>query len=426
LGYRVQRPSEQEHFAVTEEERAITHDAHEGVDSLFGNLPVRAQAQPAVREGRTVPPPPPRRSLAPLSAPVSDAQPEPAAPLQTGPRPIVAKDVAELQDDVIEDVIEAVEIEAGEAEIGDLLTEDGGPDPDVADALTPGPASAQTPIVEAIAASAPQTYAPIAPSYPAAALPSSSSSKSPLAIGGVVAAVIAACFAWYMFDQKSVPGVVQVTTLPADAVVLFDGLAVGSASPVLKTGIPPRERHRLEVRREGYLPWAQEVELQPSQTLFFTVTLQPIPGREPAPVAAAAAPSTAPAAKSLALAPSAEQQPPEQALAPAASDERAAEPETLEPSATPAPRKVTPAPRKAAAAKKAAEPGALGTLRVSSRPWSLVHVDGKLIGNTPQMNLQLPEGAHQIKLVNPEFDLTKTVTVKVRAGETETVIVDLQ
>jgi serine/threonine-protein kinase len=65
-------------------------------------------------------------------------------------------------------------------------------------------------------------------------------------------------------------------------------------------------------------------------------------------------------------------------------------------------------------------------LRLNSRPWSQVFVDGKMIGNTPQMNIQLSAGEHRITLVNPEFGIRKNITVNIKAGDTQTQIVALQ
>jgi serine/threonine-protein kinase len=97
----------------------------------------------------------------------------------------------------------------------------------------------------------------------------------------------------------------------------------------------------------------------------------------------------------------------------------------------PAPREPA-APREPKAPKPAKEPvvassgGGNGTLRINSRPWSQVIIDGRSIGSTPQMNVSLPAGTHKIMLVNPEFDIKKTLTVKIKAGQVETQIVTLQ
>jgi serine/threonine-protein kinase len=68
----------------------------------------------------------------------------------------------------------------------------------------------------------------------------------------------------------------------------------------------------------------------------------------------------------------------------------------------------------------------MGTLRINSRPWSQVVIDGRPIGSTPQMNVSLSEGTHKVTLINPDFDIKKTLTVKIKAGQIETQIVALQ
>ncbi len=64
--------------------------------------------------------------------------------------------------------------------------------------------------------------------------------------------------------------------------------------------------------------------------------------------------------------------------------------------------------------------GGNGTLRINTRPWSQVFVDGRLIGNTPQMNISLPAGRHTVTLVNSEFNIRETITVEIHSGQTET------
>jgi serine/threonine-protein kinase len=64
-------------------------------------------------------------------------------------------------------------------------------------------------------------------------------------------------------------------------------------------------------------------------------------------------------------------------------------------------------------------------LRVNTRPWSQVSIDGKLIGNTPQMNLQLPAGTHTVVLSNPEFGVTKSLVVTIKPDETVTRVITL-
>jgi len=69
--------------------------------------------------------------------------------------------------------------------------------------------------------------------------------------------------------------------------------------------------------------------------------------------------------------------------------------------------------------------GGSGTLRVNTRPWSQVYVDGRLIGNTPQMNISVPAGSHRLTLVNPDFNIRHNVSVNVPAGQTVTQVINL-
>ena len=68
-------------------------------------------------------------------------------------------------------------------------------------------------------------------------------------------------------------------------------------------------------------------------------------------------------------------------------------------------------------ADSAAPAGAPGVLRINSRPWSQVTLDGAPVGHTPLFDLRVSPGTHTLRLVNPEFGLTKTVQLKVAPGE---------
>lgn len=68
---------------------------------------------------------------------------------------------------------------------------------------------------------------------------------------------------------------------------------------------------------------------------------------------------------------------------------------------------------------------ATGTLRINSRPWSQVFVDDNLVGNTPQMAIELKAGRHTVKLVNESLGLTNTFAVHLEPGQTLTRIVSL-
>jgi hypothetical protein len=88
-------------------------------------------------------------------------------------------------------------------------------------------------------------------------------------------------------------------------------------------------------------------------------------------------------------------------------------------------QRTTRSPRAAAETSAADESAAtpvertsgIGILRLNSRPWSQVSVDGKVVGNTPQMGLRLRAGSHQIELVNSQLGMSKKFKVEIQADE---------
>jgi hypothetical protein len=71
--------------------------------------------------------------------------------------------------------------------------------------------------------------------------------------------------------------------------------------------------------------------------------------------------------------------------------------------------------------------GNFGFLRVNSKPWTKIFVDGMDTNlNTPQTAYQMSPGMHQIMLFNPEFGIRETFSVHIIAGETQTVIKDFR
>ncbi|MFT3922501.1 MAG: PEGA domain-containing protein [Myxococcales bacterium] len=365
--------------------------------------------------------------------------------------------------------------------------------------------------------------------------------RSLLYTGLAVGAVAVLCILIYVFLAKTEPGVVQLTTHPADAQVMFDGKPVGTASPFVVTGVAPNENHLIEVRKAGYSSWSQEVQVQPGQTLQLPVGLEvqgaggPTGGDVAAATGGFSLETLPPGAKVFldgqelgGLTPlrvgnlvprrydvkvrlngyreasipvevragvdqsltrtvlEAQQirvrvtsEPPNADAAVSRGGERRPLGKTpvdvtLENNGTPwvlevskkgfenhsenltspsgsnelAVRAVLMKSTTAVAASDdtavtttrgpgvvrrdpvAPRPrgasGGTGTVRLNSRPWSQVFVDGKMIGNTPQMNLQMAAGDHRITLVNPEFGLRKNITVSVKPGETVTQIISLQ
>jgi serine/threonine-protein kinase len=93
--------------------------------------------------------------------------------------------------------------------------------------------------------------------------------------------------------------------------------------------------------------------------------------------------------------------------------------------ASQAPRAPAPAPAPAQSFSAPKPSGNMGTLRINSRPWAQVIIDGRPIGNTPQLNIPLSPGSHKVKLVNPQLGMTKNITVDIKAGKPTTKIVEL-
>jgi serine/threonine protein kinase len=542
--------------------------------------PQPAAAIPSVAVGgpppsgasRSVPPPPPRAgvsrmngssngaaAVAPESAALDSQAPEPLTPVAANPVLDMDWDDEDLSTQIYDRPEDGYEsVDTGYDDIAGLaapvidqaqvqtfvpkahgVAADGVPAVQVSPRAY-GPTSSEVPVAAAATARATaragQATQPIVTHAPPP-----ERTRSPLSAALFVAAFAVLCLGAWLFLDRTEPGVVQLTTHPADAVVLFDGKPVGSSSPFVRTGVEPGEKHLIEVKKDGYRSWSQEVQVQAGQTLQFPVTLQPEGEPTPATPTAAepSAPTPAPVEEVAAtggfslestpigakvfldgkaldevtplrvanLVPGSYEvklelagfrayttrldvrsgvdmslprvqleperiqvrissEPPGADAVVVRGDERRALgrtplsvsldnngtpwmvevtkdkfmafKQTLEPSgeaeltvsatllkddARPASSSASSAPRRA---RPAAAGGGTGTLRINARPWAQVYVDGKLVGNTPQMNLTLPVGSHRISLNNPEFNLRKNLTVTIKAGEVETQIVNLQ
>jgi len=61
-------------------------------------------------------------------------------------------------------------------------------------------------------------------------------------------------------------------------------------------------------------------------------------------------------------------------------------------------------------------PTGMGVLRVQTVPYSMVSVDGRQLGNTPQTRIELPAGRHRVRLTNVEFNFDYLLDVEIRAS----------
>jgi hypothetical protein len=92
----------------------------------------------------------------------------------------------------------------------------------------------------------------------------------------------------------------------------------------------------------------------------------------------------------------------------------------------PAPREETSVVHtEAPATEPASANEATGVLRLNSRPWSQIYIDGEDVGHTPQRQLELPAGQHIVRLVNEPMGLSTSFSVTIDAGETLTKTVTL-
>ncbi len=79
-------------------------------------------------------------------------------------------------------------------------------------------------------------------------------------------------------------------------------------------------------------------------------------------------------------------------------------------------------PVKAASAPAAAEkPAGHGRLTFDTVPWTEVYLDGRKLGVTPLVELQLPSGKHSLRLVNSEKQIDRGYDINIANDETLTV-----
>lgn len=293
----------------------------------------------------------------------------------------------------------------------------------------------------------------------------------------------------FLVLKKPSPGVLNVSTTPEDATVTMDGLPVSEgSSPFVISSVEPNTAHQIEVSKAGYQSWSTTVELKPSQTLNipkvileqkktetgFSVDSSPtqadvyLDGNELKQKTPLRIVDLSPGMHSLRIQKGGDyipwetqiQIPENQVLelsritldrkperreqrqiAREASKERTSR--AVEKVTKPTRRATTASPRRSTRRstrtprppvvrqptlrRASAQPksSGTGTLRVNTRPWSQVFVDNRLIGNTPQMNIQLPSGKHTVTFVSPTFGIRKNITVKIGAGKTVTKVLTL-
>ncbi|ATB38424.1 serine/threonine protein kinase [Cystobacter fuscus] len=61
---------------------------------------------------------------------------------------------------------------------------------------------------------------------------------------------------------------------------------------------------------------------------------------------------------------------------------------------------------------------AMGRLTLDTKPWTYVYLRGRMLGDTPLIEVPLPAGRHQLKLVNESKNISTVIEVEIRAGQT--------
>jgi hypothetical protein len=64
------------------------------------------------------------------------------------------------------------------------------------------------------------------------------------------------------------------------------------------------------------------------------------------------------------------------------------------------------------------DPRAPGFLKVNTRPWTKIVIDGEDRGDTPNPRIALAPGKHKLTVVNPEFGIRYSLTVDISPGKT--------
>jgi hypothetical protein len=311
--------------------------------------------------------------------------------------------------------------------------------------------------------------------------------RSPMLMAvGAVVLIIGVIVGGLLFFRKPPPGTLHVSVTPPDASLSIDGVARSGPSPFIVSDVLPNVPHEVVISKPGYTPWSSKIQLQPGETMnLSSVALalvesgfavdstpsgaqvfldgQPIDRRTPARLidvppgdhqvrleAEGYAPWESPVQVTAGLVlelPKAQLVASDSGRGMARSDSsRSVSAARAAPS--PAPRRTVTSPRPAAAPRaeapeadpepvaSAPEPepepepaapsgGGSGTLRVQTRPWSKVFVDGKLVGNTPLMGVEISAGRHTLTFVNDDFGIRKTVKVDVSPGQIVTQVLTL-
>ena len=199
----------------------------------------------------------------------------------------------------------------------------------------------------------------------------------------------------------------QIRSEPAGAkaFVIEGGKRTFAGPTPASVKLDPAKKYAVALQHAGYKETTQDIRFDGTCEMQVDISLDKIAGNGSPPVAETPPPrveAPKPAPK--------EPKPPREKVAKA--------PKEKEPGETPD----VPPPREKTPKASAGGGGGMGFLKVGSRPWTKVTIDGDDKGNTPQEKIQLPAGKHKLTLSNPQFNINLTQTIEIAPNETTTVI----
>jgi len=176
--------------------------------------------------------------------------------------------------------------------------------------------------------------------------------KSPIFIGmlaGLIAIAIIIYFILNSFfrvmSSKELTGMAVVNTVPPGAEIFFDNDSTGMITPATLKGLIIGE-HQLELKKNGYKPFVQKIEIKGNDTLKLDITL----------------------------------------LTEIAKEDTA---NIIKP---PVPKKQSPPIQ------------GMGYLKVKVEPWARIYIDGQYVETTPiARSLPVSSGVHSVRLENPNY-----------------------
>ncbi|MFW5878619.1 MAG: protein kinase domain-containing protein, partial [Myxococcota bacterium] len=169
------------------------------------------------------------------------------------------------------------------------------------------------------------------------------------------------------------PAILEIRTEPAGARVLVDDAAVPGLTPVTLEVGPARVGKEVRIEKSGFETQTRTLDLEPGSRGRWDLSLRKEPEPDPDP----------------------------------------------EPERPTRPRPITQRPRRPPTTKSPPETekeAGKGLLSINASPWCDVTIDGRALGQTPIVGVEVPAGSRQVVCTNPQLGASRNVTVSVPSG----------